>query len=283
MAKIKPELLAAIRKKTGLSQPQVYARIGQTARTNFLERHLAAIKLAAEVGLTINKYAKPAELAQLRQAGSPVAAPEAVISSAAPIAAGKAKGMSKNAKKTGKATPNKVFVVHGRDKAAKDAMFAFIRSLGVVPIEWNAAIAMSEKSAPYVGEILDAAFAKARAVVVLLTPDDLAQLRPDLVLPSDPPYERRQMGQARPNVLFECGMAFSSHPDRTVIVQLGNIRPFSDTVGRHAVHMSNEFAKRQELAIKLRNAGCDIEMDGSDWVRAGDFTDPDSRVPATRK
>jgi predicted nucleotide-binding protein len=172
-----------------------------------------------------------------------------------------------------------VFVVHGRDNAAKTAMFAFLRSTGVKPIEWTAAIGLSKKPAPYVGEILDAAFARARAIVVLVTPDDLAQLRPDLVLPSDKPYERVLTGQARPNVLFEAGMAFATHPDRTVIVQLGNVREFSDLAGRHVVHMSNEYSRRQELVTKLRNAGCDVDTTGTDWVGAGDFVDPQARVP----
>src|SRR5205823_4382200 len=93
-------------------------------------------------------------------------------------------------KKPGKKAPNQVWVVYGRDRATKDALFTFLRALGVKPIEWNSALRMSKKAAPHIGEILDAAFAKARAVVVLLTPDDLAQLRPDLLTPTDKPYER---------------------------------------------------------------------------------------------
>ena len=159
-------------------------------------------------------------------------------------------------------------------------MFAFLRSVDVKPIEWTSAIALSKKAAPYVGEILDAAFAKARAIVILMTPDDLAQLRPDLLQPSDKPYERLLTGQARPNVLFEAGMAFATHPDRTVIAQLGTVREFSDVAGRHVVHMSNEYARRQELVTKLRNAGCDVDTTGTDWVNAGNFVDPQARTPS---
>ncbi len=142
---------------------------------------------------------------------------------------------------------------------------------------------MSKKPAPYIGEVLEAAFANARAVVVLLTPDDLAQLRPDLLTPSDKPYERTLTGQARPNVLFEAGMAFATHPGQTVMVQLGNVREFSDIAGRHVVHMSNDYSKRLELVTKLKNAGCDVDTGGSDWVGQGDFTDPLSRVPTKKK
>lgn len=284
MAKINPKLLAAIIAKTGLGQAQVYARIKQTASAELLPRHLAAIRVGADVGLSINKYASGEELAQLRSAGSPVAPP-----SAAPLRAetrkDNAASTRRSAKPASKAIPNSVFVVHGRDGAARVAMFAFLRSIGVKPIEWTSAIGLSKKAAPYVDEILDAAFARARAIVVLMTPDDLAQLRPDLLSASDKPYERVLTGQARPNVLFEAGMAFATHPDRTVIVQLGNVREFSDVAGRHVVHMSNEYSRRQELATKLQNAGCDVDTTGTDWVDAGDFVDPQARVPkkAVRK
>ncbi len=119
-------------------------------------------------------------------------------------------------------------------------MFTFLRAVGIKPIEWTSALGMSKKAAPYIGEILETAFARARAIVILMTPDDLAQMRPDLLLPSDKPYERMLTGQARPNVIFEAGMPFATHPDRTVIVQLGNVREFSDIAGRHVVHRSND-------------------------------------------
>ncbi len=280
MAKINSQLLAAIIAKTGLKQAQVYARIKQTASTEYLPRHLAAIKVGAEAGVTINKYATSEELAHLRQAGSPVTPPPALVSTL-PNSGPKVK--SKPAKKTVRTTPNSVFVVHGRDHLAKDATFAFLRAVGVKPIEWTSALAMSGKPAPYIGEILEAAFARTRAVVVLVTPDDLAQLRSDLLLPNDKPYERILTGQARPDVLFEAGMAFATHADRTVILQLGNVREFSDVAGRHVVHMSNEFAKRNELATKLANAGCDVDTTGSDWVTAGNFVDPQARIPTIAK
>jgi predicted nucleotide-binding protein len=277
MPTIKPNLLKAIMEKTELSRAQVYARIKQTASSEYLPRHLAAIKVGADLGVTINKYATGEELAQLRQAGSPVAPPMAspTVPSGAVRPAPKRQNIKRNSK-----TSNSVFVVHGRDSVARDATFGFLRAIGVKPIEWTTALAMSKKAAPYVGEILEAAFAQARAIVVLITPDDLAQLRPDLLSSSDKPYERTLTGQARPNVLFEAGMAFATHPDRTVMVQLGQVREFSDVAGRHVVHMSNDPAKRQELVVKLKNAGCDVDTTGTDWLKSGDFVDPFARRPA---
>lgn len=279
MAKINQDLLAAIIKATKLSQGQVYARIKQVADTEYLPRHLAAIKVGADSGVTINKYATPEDLSQLRQAGSPVAPPNGPLATTAIAPAQRARAGARVVKKAGKKPPNQVFVVHGRDKAAKDAMFAFLRSLGITPIEWSAAVRMTKKPSPYIGEILNVAFSNARAVVVLLTPDDRAQLRDDLLSSTDPPFERQLTGQARPNVLFEAGMAFSSHPDRTVLVQLGTIRPFSDIAGRHIIIISNEPKKRQDLADRLEFAGCAVNRTGTDWMSDGDFTDPIARTP----
>ncbi|WP_290471296.1 hypothetical protein [Leifsonia sp. 71-9] len=43
------------------------------------------------------------------------------------------------------ANVEKVFVVHGRNAAARDSMFTFLRSLGLKPIEWDQAIALTGK------------------------------------------------------------------------------------------------------------------------------------------
>jgi len=167
-----------------------------------------------------------------------------------------------------------VFVIHGRDERLRAGTFDFLRALGLEPLEWIKAMRLTGKSSPYIGEVLDAAFRNAQAVVVLLTPDDEAQLRADLVNPSDSAHETSLMGQARPNVLFEAGMAFASHSDKTVLVQIGEIRPFSDIAGRHVVRMDDSVQRRHELAVKLRIAGCSVDLDGSDWQKAGDFTPP---------
>ena len=172
------------------------------------------------------------------------------------------------------AKARKVLVVHGRDNRLRKGMFSYLRAIGLDPIEWGKAIALTQKASPYIGEVLDAAFKHAQAVVALLSPDDEAKLRSDLLASDDPPFEKVLTGQARPNVLFEAGMAFASHPDKTVLVQLGTVRPFSDIAGRHVVKMDNSVAKRQELALRLRTAGCSVDLDGTEWHTAGDFSSP---------
>lgn len=165
-----------------------------------------------------------------------------------------------------------IFVVHGRNLKARDAMFTFLRALGLEPLEWGQLVAETHTGTPYVGDILDEGFATAVGVVVLLTPDDEARLRPSLRDPVEPAHETKLTGQARPNVLFEAGMAFGRFPKRTIIVELGVLRPFSDLVGRHTVILDNSSQRRQALADRLAGLTSSVVLTGkTDWHTAGDF------------
>lgn len=169
------------------------------------------------------------------------------------------------------ADAREVFVVHGRNLAARDALFDFLRAIDLRPLEWAEAVQSTGRPSPYIGEILSEAFSKAHAVVVLMTPDDDAQLRKHLRSDHDPPHETELSGQARPNVLFEAGMAMGRNEDRTVLVELGPLRPFSDIAGRHVIRLDNTSQRRQELAKRLELAGCPVNLDGTDWHSAGNF------------
>lgn len=170
------------------------------------------------------------------------------------------------------ADPRSVFVIHGRNEPARAALFTFLRAIDLAPIEWSEAISMTGSASPYIGDVLDAAFRRAQAVVVLQTPDDIAHLHESLTYPGDP--ETQPQLQPRPNVLYEAGMAMGRNPDRTVMVELGQIKVFSDIHGRHAVRLDNSVAKRQDLATRLKNAGCAVNLDRVDWHTAGDLTPP---------
>jgi len=124
---------------------------------------------------------------------------------------------------------------------------------------------------PYIGDVLDQVFGMAQAVVVMLTPDDEARLQSQFIRTGDPPYERVLTGQARPNVLFEAGMAMGRDPRRTVLVELGSLRPFSDIGGRHVVRLDNSTERRQEFAARLQNAGCNVNLVGTAWHRVGNL------------
>jgi predicted nucleotide-binding protein len=191
------------------------------------------------------------------------------ITSAPGVAMVSASG--KSAPSIAEPDPRKVFVVHGRNIEARDAMFSFLRSLSLHPIEWNEASLATGRPSPYVGEILDTAFNHAAAVLVLMTPDDLVSLREEHHGVHEPPFETEPTGQARPNVLFEAGMAMGRDADRTVLVELGVLRPFSDIGGRHVIHMNDTSQRRQELAQRLLSAGCAVSTTGVDWHSVGDF------------
>jgi len=151
-------------------------------------------------------------------------------------------------------------------------LFAFLRSIRLDPIEWSEAIAMTGSGSPYIGEVLNVAFSAAQAVVVLQTPDDVAHLHESLTYPGDP--ETAPQMQPRPNVLFEAGMALARDEHRTIIVELGQVKSFSDIHGRHVVRLDNSVAKRQELANRLKTAGCAVKTEGTDWHEEGDLTPP---------
>ncbi len=170
-------------------------------------------------------------------------------------------------------TNKNVFVVHGRNTLARDAMFTFLRSIGLCPIEWDEAVAATGEASPYIGKVLDAAFDRARAVVVLLTPDEVTYLRHEYASGPDDP-ESQPAPQARPNVLFEAGMAMGRNPNRTVLVELGAVREFSDIAGRHTVRLSNDSEQREALVKRLETSGCKVDRTRDGWRTAGDFCIP---------
>jgi predicted nucleotide-binding protein len=162
-----------------------------------------------------------------------------------------------------------VFVVSGRNEAARRAMFDFLWSINLRPLEWSAAVAKTGSSSPYIGQVLEAGMAAAQAVVVLFTPDDLARLNPVYLRENDPDYERREFGQARPNVIYEAGMAMGLDPKRTVLVELGTVRAFTDISGIHILRLDNSAGSRSDFAQRLNAAGCDVDLDGTGWHHAG--------------
>jgi len=96
-------------------------------------------------------------------------------------------------------------VVHGRNLAARDAMFAFLRALALIPIEWENAISETGQGTPHNLDAVRAAMDVAQAVVVLLTAEDQAGLLPVLAIGEDDDTLLR--GQPRQNVTLEAGLA----------------------------------------------------------------------------
>lgn len=267
--------------KLGVGNRRLNELILQKQGETLLPRRLAILALAADNRVPLGRFASEDDLSQLRGIRTASQATDAPASSKAPTrtAVGatrlpkKPPGKNRKAIAQPKAVTRgrKVFVVHGRNERLRRALFSFLRSLSLEPLEWTKAIAATGKGTPTVPDILDAAFAQAVAIVVLLTPDDQVTLGRAYRKPSDPAYESRMVGQARPNVLFEAGMAFGRNPNATVLVQIGVVKPFSDVGDRHVTRLGNDPESRSELVTKLRNAGCAVDGSGVDWYTEGDF------------
>lgn len=261
-----------IREKTGYSARHVDRLVHAKMQSDLLSRDEASMALAVEKKVNINKYVDDADWVSLRgaQQGRSSAASPAGAASARP-----ARAASASVKRATRTSPSKsgrtVMVVYGRDSDAKKAMFEFLESLDLKPMSWTQGISQTKIANPSVRQIVDALFAKAVAVVVLLTPDDEARLKPKFQKKNDPAHEKDLTGQARPNVLFEAGMAMSSHPERTVLTQIGDVKPFTDVGGIHITHLNNAIETRRELAAKLKNAKCQVDMDSDKWRKAGNF------------
>lgn len=267
MSRIKAELFSAIKKKLGLSTPAVYKRISERANILGVRNEIAALDVAASHRITINRYANEDSLKELREARR--TNPTGLHSAVSPVTTSRATKKKSSAKS--KLPGKKVWVVHGRDIGLRTAMYDFLRSIGLEPLEWSQAVKATRSGAPYIGDVLDKAFAKASAVIILMTPDDEAQLKKEHWERNEESFEKKLMGQARPNVLFEAGIAFGTHPNQTIIVEIGKCRPFSDTAGRLIIRMNDTQAKRRELADRLSVAGCDVDMSDSGWTNAGSF------------
>jgi hypothetical protein len=72
-------------------------------------------------------------------------------------------------------------------------------------------------------------------------------------------------------VLFEAGLAFGHHPERTILVEVGYTRPFSDVTGRHIVRLHNAPGSRISFVNRLKIAGCAINEYAEDWLDVGNF------------
>jgi len=155
---------------------------------------------------------------------------------------------------------------------ARNAVCELLRVIDLNPFEWEEARALAGEASPYIGQILDAGFGAAQAAVVIFTGDDLSRVGKRYRLQEDGPDEKELTPQARPNVLFEAGMAFGKCPERTVLVSIGRTRQFTDVIGRHIIHLSNSGNGRQAVAERLREAGCAVKTENrTDWMRAGNF------------
>jgi predicted nucleotide-binding protein len=288
VAKINQDLISRISHKLGINEKSVYPRIHRVVNETGLERHLAALLYAMRNGINVNRFSTKDERADvstflgaaINRRRDPDDAPRPPPAPA---------GRKSSAKKSIRRKPGKtVFVVHGRDMVLRDSMFAFLRAIGLDPLEWEQAIRRARRGAnPFVGDVIDEVMDQAQAVLVLFSPDDLVHLKDQFVdRKTERHTEGTAQGQARPNVLFEAGLAMGRHQEKTVLVEIGSVKRFSDIGGRHMLRFNGSPASRHDLVGRLRMLRCDLDVDGRrDWLDVGEFepTPPIKAKKANKK
>lgn len=285
MAQINPRLLAKIAQKKGIEPRAVYPLISKVVNETFLGRDLAALVLASRLHINIYKYSTPAELAAIRghlsgQAIAPMRA-EARAAVASPSSPRRGTPAARVVKP--KPNDNSVFVIHGRDIALKESMDAMLSALGCKPLEFQQAVARVRGTGnPWIGDVLDKVFAQAQALVVLFSPDDETKLKDHFVGSSEKKTEGKLQGQARANVIYEAGMAMARHQEKTIMVQVGSIKGFSDIFGRHMLHLNDSPTSRNNFVLRLEQI-CKVDRTGNRWMEVGDFTPAGAKVKKTTR
>ena len=158
----------------------------------------------------------------------------------------------------------KVFVVTGRDEKLRLSIFSLLRALKLEPMEWIDVIRSTGRPTAYLHDAIKKSIDEAGAVVVIMAPEEDARLVEKYQLE---PGDEQDYFQPRPNVIFEAGLALGIKEEKTIIVQFGNIRIFSDILGKHILRYKGkerEIEFKNDLFHKLQIAGCDCYA-GNDY------------------
>lgn len=266
---INQQLLKKIQTKLGIGRTRVYVLIQDIAITHHVSNHVASLKLAADKGIPYSRYATADDRAELRAVSSGHTAAPHPVAVATPTRPPKFTKAPSRPKAT---RDNSIFVVHGRNLQLRDDMYALLRALGLTPIEWAKAINDAKGANPNVGQVIDNALKKAQGILVLLSPDEDAKLKRRFASAKDVKNRLTILeGQPRPNVIFEAGIALGLHPDKTLLVQVGDIRDISDIAGKHMLHFDGSPASRNELVRRLTKLKFHIDTINDTWIAVGKF------------
>jgi len=167
-----------------------------------------------------------------------------------------------------------VFVIHGRDEHFREKLFELLRAVDLHPMEWEKLVSLTRHTAPPLLTVVQTAIRNAQAIVVLLTPDDIVKLHPSLYIQQE--SDGKAAMQPRPSVLIELGMALASCAERTIIVEVGELRPVADLGGVNVVRFDGTEGAIGKLIQRLKNAGCPVDDSGTDWRNRRRFVDIES-------
>lgn len=140
-----------------------------------------------------------------------------------------------------------IFIVHGHDEAAKQAVARFLEKLDLNPIILHEQPDRGRTIIQKFEDYSDVGFA-----VILLTPDDIGYKK-------DKPEETK--ARARQNVIFELGFFIGKlgHENVCALYKEGVELP-SDIQGRLYVSMDPGEGWHMKLAREIKHSGIDIDM-----------------------
>jgi predicted nucleotide-binding protein len=169
-----------------------------------------------------------------------------------------------------------IFVVYGRDTAVNNAVFRLLRNLDLKPLEWEKLVRGNRdgRMTPILGDVVINAPRLAAAAVVILTPEDAVMLHPELRKPREDAFELHPTLQPRPNVLVELGIVLGVYPERTLILEFGELRPIADLGGFNSVRFqqsTNLVDALRKVAGRLQQAGLPVDDAGSAWLDPNPF------------
>ena len=143
---------------------------------------------------------------------------------------------------------DKVFIVHGRDDGAKEAVARFVENLGI-----EATILHEQPSGGRtIIEQIERYSREACFAIVLITPDDVGALRDEADDERNP--------RARQNVVFELGYFIGKlGRERVCPLFKGEVESPSDIDGVVYVTMDNAGAWRQQLRQEMKYAGLPVQ------------------------
>lgn len=260
-----PRLMVRLEKALRLSKRRVQELVQESARVNRVTRDIAAFIVAGDNGISYDRYASSEQMAILR--GVPTHT--AVTPTATPVPTKAPPKSSVTTRRIKTTKNNSLFVVHGRDTRLNEDIFAFLRAIGLNPMEWSQAVNAAKGANPNVTDIVKGALQKVQGVIVLFSPDEEARLKSKFRNSKD---AKSLESQARPNVIFEAGIALGAHHEKTLLVEVGDVRKISDIAGMHIVRLSNSATSRKELALRLKNKlKFKVDTSGDSWLTVGDF------------
>lgn len=265
MAAVDPRLMKRLEGALHLSKRRVQEIVQESARVNRVTRDIAAFIVAGDNGISYDRYATAEQMSVLRGVPTHKAISQHV---AVPATKPQAKVQVKT-RTIRTAKDNSLFIVHGRDTQLNEDMFAFLRAIGLNPMEWTQAVKAAKGANPNVTNIVKGALQKVQGVIVLFSPDEEARLKAKFRSSKD---SKSLQGQARPNVIFEAGIALGAHNEKTLLVEVGDVRKISDIAGMHILHLNNSATSRKELAQRLKDKlKFKVDTSGDSWLTVGNF------------